>query len=68
MLGHCEPQIMSFRDDRLGKPGLAPKYTGPFKVVKKDWDNSTFRVNLGGKEDVISLSRLKAASIPAEAT
>ena len=54
------------RDDRLGKPGLAPRYTGPFKVVERDWENNVFRLNLGGREDKVSLSRLKAASIPAE--
>ena len=57
------------RDDRLGKPSLAPKYSGPFKVLAKEWDNHTFLLDLGKKEDVVSLSRLKAASLlPEEAT
>ena len=56
------------RDDRLGKPSLAPKYTGLFKVKKKDCDNNTFVLDLGRREDTVSLSRLKAASVPPEAT
>ena len=51
------------RDDHIRKPSLAPKYTGPFKVVRKDWDNNTFTLDFGGKEDVVSLTRLKAASV-----
>ena len=54
--------------DRLGKPGLTPRYTGPFKVIRTDWEQNTFRVSLGRKEDTVSLSRLKAASNPGEAT
>ena len=56
------------RDDRLSKPSLAPRYTGPFRVIEKDWMNSTFWLNLGKKEDNVSLARLKAASVPADAT
>ena len=56
------------RDDRLGKPALAPKYTGPFKVVEKKWDNNTFVLDLGKREDTVSISRLKAAVVPPEAT
>ena len=55
------------RDDRLGKPSLAPRYTGPFKVVKRDWDNNIFLLDVGGKEDMVSLSRLKAAVLPEDA-
>ena len=54
------------RDDRLRKPSLAPKYTNPFKVKRKDWDNNTFLLDLGKREDSVSLTRLKAASIPTE--
>ena len=54
------------RDDRLGKPSLAPRYTGPFKIMKRDWENNTFLLDLGGKEDRVSLSRLKAAVLPEE--
>ena len=56
------------RDDRLGKPSLAPRYTGPFKVKEKLWDSNTFVVDLGNREDHVSLSRLKAASVPPEST
>ena len=55
------------RDDRLGKLSLAPRYTGPFRVIARDWDN-TFLLDLGGKEDTVSLSCLKAAVIPEEET
>ena len=55
------------RDDRLGKPSLAPKYTGPFRVMRKDWENNTFTLDIGKKEDAVSLLRLKAASVPEEA-
>ena len=54
------------RDDRLGKPSPAPKYTRPFRVMERDWANNTFRLDLGGKEDSVSLSRLKAAVMPEE--
>ena len=56
------------RDDRLGKPSLAPKYSGPYKVLQKDWENNTFCLDFGKKEDTVSLSRMKAASEPEEAT
>ena len=56
------------RNDRLGKPSLAPHYTGPFKVVNKNWEDNTFRVDLGRREDNISLTRLKAAEVTPEAT
>ena len=54
-------------DDTLGKPGLAAKYTGPFRVLKRDWDNHTFLLEMGKKEETISLSRLKAAFVPKKA-
>ena len=56
------------RDDRLGKPSLAPRYSGPFKVKSKNWDNNTFVLDLGRKDDTVSLSRLKAASVLQETT
>ena len=56
------------RDDRLGKPSLAPRYVGPYRVVKKNWENNTFLVDLRHREDVVSLTRLKAATIPEEAS
>ena len=61
-------QFVYVRDDRLGKPSLAPRYTGPFKVKSKNWDSNTFVLDLGRKDDTVSLSRLKAASVPQEAT
>ena len=56
------------RDDKLGKTALAPRYTGPFEVKEKHWDINTFVLNLGGKDDTVLISRLKAASVPQEAT
>ena len=44
------------RDDCLGKASLAPKYTGPYKVTAKNWDNNTFTLDFGRKRDVVSLS------------
>ena len=61
-------EFVYVRDDRLGKPCLAPRYTGPYRVLSKDWQNNTFILDLGKREDTVSLSRLKAASIPAVAT
>ena len=52
------------KDDRLGKPSLTPRYSGPFRVISRDWDNNTFLIDSGRKEDRVSLSRLKAASMP----
>ena len=40
-------------DDRLGKPALAPRYTGLYRVVFKDWDSNTFRLDLGKREDTV---------------
>ena len=37
------------RDDGLGKPSLAPRYTGPFQVVEKNWDSNTFTLEIGKK-------------------
>ena len=56
------------RDDRLGKPTLDPRYTGPYPVLDKQWHNNTFVINLGRKTDKVSISRLKAASVPSETT
>ena len=56
------------RDDRLGRPSLAPKYVGPYKVLEKIWSDNTFRVDMGRRKKVVSLSRLKAAAMPPEAT
>ena len=55
------------RDDRLGKQSLAPKYLGPFKVLSKDWSKNIFHLEMGKKENSVSLARLKVASIPEEA-
>ena len=55
------------RDDRLGKPSMAARYTGPVRVLRKNWDNHTFLLEIGKKEDAVSLARLKAAFVPEKA-
>ena len=61
-------EFVYVRDDRLGKPGLAPRYVGPYRVLQRDWQNKTFRLDLGKKEDTVAPSRIKAASRSEEAT
>ena len=58
-------RFVYLRDDTLGKS--APRYHGPFKVQEKRWDNNTFLLDLGRRNDVVSISRLKAAAVPPEA-
>ena len=55
------------RDNRLGKSSLTAKYTGPFKVLKKNWDNNTFLLEVGKREDAVSPTPLKAAFVLDEA-
>ena len=54
------------RDDRLGKPSLAPKYTGPYRVISRNWDNNTFMLDIGKRQDAVSLAQLKASVLPEE--
>ena len=61
-------KFVYIRDDRLGKASLTTRYLRPFKVINKDWQNNTFRVDMGSREDSISLARLKAASVSEEST
>ena len=51
------------RNDSLAKPPLEPRYTGPFLVLEKRWDNNTFVLTVGGKKEVVSLGRLKSATM-----
>ena len=55
-------QYVFVRDDTLAKPPLVPRYAGPFRVLERNWENSTFRLQMPRGEDTVSLSRLKAAS------
>ena len=64
----CTAKFVYVRDDRLGKSSLAPRYTGPYEVKDKNWDNNTFLLDLGRKTDAVLLTWLKAASVPEEAT
>ena len=59
-LKKCE--FVYLRDDTLAKPPLAPRYSGPYRVLKRCWKNSTFTIKVKEKEEVVSLARLKAAS------
>ena len=52
------------RTDTLAKPPLAPRYVGPYKVLSRNWQNSTFKIEMSGKMDTVLLGRLKAASTP----
>ena len=61
-------KFVYIRDGRLGKASLVPRCLGPFKVINKDWEGNTFRVDLGKREDNIAIARLKAASIQKETT
>ena len=56
-----DARFVFIRDDTLGKAPLSPRYSGPFEVVEKNWQESTFTVRLPIGKDKISLSRLKAA-------
>ena len=55
------------RDDRLGKPSLAPRYAGPFPVKSRNWENGTFTLELGDREDKVAITRLKSATVPSVA-
>ena len=55
------------RDDKLGKPSLSPRYSGPYVVKSKNWHNNTFTIDTGNCEDVVALARLKAAAVASEA-
>ena len=48
------------------KRSLQPPYDGPFKVLKRV--DKTFIILLNGKEEVVSVDRLKAASVEKEST
>ena len=51
------------RDDSLAKLPLELRYTGPFQVLKKGWNNNTFTIRIGDKQEVVSLGRVKAATL-----
>ena len=55
-------QFVYLRDDTLAKAPLAPRYSGPFRVLEKMWGNNTFTIQVGGRREVVSLGQLKAAT------
>ena len=48
------------RCDRIRKP-LQPPYEGPFKVLNRS--DKSFTILLNGKEEIVSIDRLKAALV-----
>ena len=55
-------QFVYLRDDTLAKAPLAPRYSGPFKILDKNWGNNTFTIQVDDRREVVSLGRLKAAA------
>jgi hypothetical protein len=51
------------RTDRVRQPLEAP-YTGPYRVLERSADLKTFKLDIGGKDIVVSTDRLKAAHSP----
>jgi transposase InsO family protein len=47
------------------KPPLAPAYAGPYEVLSRS--PSTFKLQIGGKSDIVATSRLKATQLPLDA-
>ena len=56
---------MLWHDDMIAT-SLQPPYDGPFKVLKRA--DKTFTILLNGREEVVSVDRLKAASVEKEST
>ena len=50
------------RIDSLNKGPLGPRYSGPYKVLKRNLDNGTFIIETSHGPDTVSISRLKAAN------
>ena len=50
------------RNDSLAKAPLNPRYSGPYRVIEKNWENDTFVIQLGDRQHTVSLGRLKAAT------
>ena len=62
-LASCK--FVFIRVDGSGRPPLAPLYTGPFEVLERY--ESTFKVQLGTRTELINISRLKPAFTPTDA-
>ena len=54
---------MYLREDSLAKPPLEPRYSGPYEVVEKRWNNNTFKIRISVRIEVVSLGRVRAAAI-----
>ena len=54
------------RVDGSGRPPLAPLYSGPFLVIQRY--RSTFKLQVGTREEVVNISRLKPAFTPEDAS
>ena len=49
------------RVDTLAKGPLSPQYTGPYRVISKNWEGSTFTLDMGRTNKSVSIDRLKPA-------
>ena len=54
------------RVDGSGRPPLAPLYSGPFLVLERY--RSSFKLQIGTRQEVVNISRLKPAFTPSDAS
>jgi transposase InsO family protein len=55
--------VLVRRDE--AKPPLSPAYAGPYEVLERS--PSHFKLQIGGKTDIVATARLKAAELPPDA-
>jgi hypothetical protein len=55
--------VLVRRDE--AKPPLSPAYAGPYEVLERS--PSYFKLQIGGKADIVATARLKAAELPPDA-
>ena len=53
-------EFVFVRDDTLAKSALALRYSGPYRVLARNWEKGVLRLKLS-TEDNASMARLKAA-------
>ena len=58
-------RFMFVRVDGSGRPPLAPLYSGPFLVLERF--RSSFKLQVGTRQEVVNISRLKPAFTPEDA-
>lgn len=74
---HTQPTTFMFRDlstashvflrDDTVRRSLQQPYTGPYKIVSRPRDGKTLRINMAGKENTVSIDRVKPAYLLTEA-